>query len=174
MAQTCGPRPSEMNSLAVLLRTIEQLPLKLPTGLSRTSVNTTITDLERLGMGVHTTGYYSHWAPCKRYRFCSESGLSWVSILGQTESQLRLTIYAGEEKCAEETNWPLLQLLQGEWRLFSYFTPLRTPPTATVWRDFKSPAPLARPEDAFQPLPGFGRACPWFKSFRRVINARYR
>ena len=54
MTQTYGPdRIREMNSLAVLahLRTIEDTTssqIAAATGLSRTSVNATITDLERL------------------------------------------------------------------------------------------------------------------------------
>ena len=110
MTQTYGPdRIREMNSLAVLahLRAIEDTTssqIAAATGLSRTSVNATITDLERLGWvqslppASPPTG-----RPAKRYRFRSESGFVLGIDIGANRIATSLTDLCGEEKCSEET-----------------------------------------------------------------------
>ena len=110
MTQTYGPdRIREMNSLAVLahLRAIEDTTssqIAAATGLSRTSVNATITDLERLGwvQSLPPTSPPTG-RPAKRYRFRSESGFVLGVDIGANRIATSLTDLCGEEKCAEET-----------------------------------------------------------------------
>lgn len=111
MTRTYGPdHIREMNSLAVLshLRTIADTTssqIAAATGLSRTSVNATILDLENMGWvqdlppTAPPTG-----RPAKRYRFRSELALVMGVDIGANRIATSLCDLRGNEVCSQETD----------------------------------------------------------------------